>query len=80
MNEYEALSTRNYVVHFCGFAGVAVVVAVVALLVPERYAGTAGLLFSFNGVWGWIAGSMLGKQERLALERMKAPSAAKPGH
>ena len=72
LNEYEALSTRNAVIHFSGFAGVAVIVAAVAILVPEKYAGVAGLLFCLNGVWGWIAGSMLGKQERLVLERMKA--------
>jgi len=29
-----------------------------------------------NGVWGWIAGSVLGKQERLARDRMKAKPAA----
>jgi uncharacterized membrane protein len=75
LNEYEALSTRNSIIHHSGFAGVAVIVAVVALSVPEQHAGLAGLLFSLNGVWGWIAGVMLGKQERLALERMKATSA-----
>jgi uncharacterized membrane protein len=76
LNEYEALSTRNAVIHFSGFAGVAVIVAVVAILVPEKYAGISGLLFCLNGIWGWIAGSMLGKQERLALERMKASSSS----
>jgi len=79
LNEYEALSTRNNIIHHAGFAGVAVIVAVVAVLVPEKYAGTAGLLFTLNGVWGWVAGSMLGKQERLAVERMKAKP-AEPVH
>ena len=77
LNEYETLSTRNAIIHHIGFAGVAVIVAVVALAVPEQYAGLAGLLFCLNGVWGWIAGSVLGKQERLAVERMKARTAAK---
>jgi uncharacterized membrane protein len=76
LNEYETLSTRNYIIHHTGFAGVALIVAVVALAVPERYAGVAGLLFSLNGVWGWIAGTVLGKQEQLALEHMKAKPAA----
>ena len=80
LNEYEALATRNAVIHHSGFAGVAAIVAVVALLVPERYAGMAGLLFCLNGVWGWIAGSVLGKQERLALERMKSAVPARAGH
>jgi uncharacterized membrane protein len=76
LNEYEALSTRNAVIHFSGFAGVAVIVAVVAMLVPERYAGSAGLLFCLNGVWGWVAGSMLGKRERAALERAQKQAAS----
>jgi uncharacterized membrane protein len=76
LNEYEALSTRNSIIHHIGFAGVAFIVAGVALSVPEQYAGLAGLLFTLNGVWGWIAGSVLGKQERLARERMKAKPAA----
>jgi uncharacterized membrane protein len=80
LNEFEALATRNAVIHHSGFAGVAAVVAVVALLVPERYAGMAGLLFCLNGVWGWIAGSVLGKQERLALERMKPGAPTRAGH
>src|SRR6267154_365258 len=34
LNEYEALSTRNNIIHHMGFAGVALIVAAVALLVP----------------------------------------------
>jgi len=75
LNEYEALCTRNSVIHHVGFAGIAVLVAVAALLVPEKYAGSTGLLFCLNGLWGWIAGTVLGKQERLVLERMKAKPA-----
>ncbi|HVG91421.1 MAG TPA: TMEM175 family protein [Alphaproteobacteria bacterium] len=78
LNEYEALSTRNAVIHFSGFAGVALIVAVVAVLVPEKYAGAAGLLFCLNGIWGWIAGSMLGRQERLALEKMPTRTGSGP--
>jgi uncharacterized membrane protein len=77
LNEYEALCTRNAVIHHIGFAGVAVIVIAVALLLPDRYAGLAGLLFSLNGVWGWLAGSMMGKQERLALQRMKSAASAR---
>src|SRR6267154_6340174 len=54
LNEYEALSTRNSIIDHIGLAGVALIVAGVALSVPEQYAGRAGLLFTLNGVWGWI--------------------------
>jgi hypothetical protein len=49
-----------------------VLVIVLALLLPVRYAGYAGLFYSMNGVVGFALGSILGKKERLALEKMKA--------
>ncbi len=80
LNEYEALSTRNAVIQHSGYALVAIIVAIVAMLLPERHAGLAGLLFCLNGVWGWIVGSVLGKRERLALQRMNARQAAADGN
>ncbi|MGC2697560.1 MAG: TMEM175 family protein [Candidatus Angelobacter sp.] len=76
LNEYETLCTRNAIVHFAGFVGVGVLVAIAAFVLPPQYVGYAGFLFCLNGVWGWVAGSILGKQERLALERMRAASPA----
>ena len=72
LNEYEALCTRNAVIDFAGFASIAVLVAIAALVLPERYVGYAGLLFCLNAAWGWFAGSVLGKQARRALARMQA--------
>ncbi|MGZ4842837.1 MAG: TMEM175 family protein [Candidatus Angelobacter sp.] len=76
LNEYETLSTRNAIIHFAGLAGVGVAVAIAALVLPATYVGYAGFLFCLNGVWGWAAGSVLGKQQRVVLERMKAKSVA----
>jgi len=76
LNEYEALSTRNAIIHFAGLAGVGVAVAIAALVLPSKYVGYAGFVFCLNAVWGWAAGSVLGKQQRVVLERMKARSAA----
>lgn len=75
LNEYEAVSTRHAIIHFAGLAGVGVAVAIAALVLPSAYVGYAGFLFCLNAVWGWAAGSVLGKQQRLVLERMKARSA-----
>src|SRR5262249_20779599 len=79
LNEYETLCTRGAIVHFCGFAGVGVVVAIAALVVPPRFVGAVGFLFTLNAVWGWTAGVALGKRERRALERMQASARAAAG-
>jgi uncharacterized membrane protein len=78
LNEYETLSTRNAIIHFAGLSGVGVLVAIAALTFAAEYVGYAGFLFCLNAVWGWVAGSVMGKQERLVLERMKARSVARP--
>ena len=76
LNEYEALVTRNAIVHFWGFAGVGVLVAIAALVTPARYIAYAGFLFSLNGVWGWTAGAILGRRQRLVLERIQESARA----
>jgi hypothetical protein len=72
LNEYESLRTIHAVIFQLGFAGVGVLVIVLALLLPVRMAGFAGLFYSMNGVVGFALGSILGKKERLSLEKMKA--------
>jgi uncharacterized membrane protein len=72
LSEYEALRTLHAVFFQLCFAAVGVTVIVLAVLLPVRYAGYAGLFYSMNGVVGFTLGSILGKKERLALERMQA--------
>lgn len=72
LNEYEALRTIHAVFFQIGFAVVGVTVIVLALLLPVERAGYAGLFFSMNGVVGFTLGPILGKKERLALEKMQA--------
>jgi len=79
LNAYETLCTRNAIINFVGFAGIGVIVVIAALTLPAPYVGYSGLLFSLNGIWGWLAGATMGKQERLVLERMKSSSAAQAG-
>jgi uncharacterized membrane protein len=79
LNAYEALCTRNAIIQFTGLAGVGVIVAIAAVVLPPPYVGYTGILFSLMAVWGWIAGAVLGKQERLTLERMKSSSATPAG-
>lgn len=76
LNEYEALRTIHAVAFQIGFAVVGVMAIVLALVLPVRLAGYAGMFYSMNGVVGLALGSILGKRERLALERIQASSAA----
>ncbi|HZI57691.1 MAG TPA: TMEM175 family protein, partial [Verrucomicrobiae bacterium] len=50
LNEYEALRTIHAVLFQLGFAAVGIIVIVLALLLPVRMAGFAGLFYSMNGV------------------------------
>ena len=76
LNEYEALRTMHAAFFQLSFAAIGVVVIVLALLLPVRLAGYAGMFYAMNGVVGFALGSILGKRERRALERVKAESAA----
>jgi uncharacterized membrane protein len=75
LNEYEALRTRHAVIFHTCFASVGVLVILVACIVPNKYAGFAGLLYTLNGLVGFTAGSILGKRERMALARIQAGAA-----
>src|SRR5258707_9219219 len=61
LNEYEALSTRNAIIHHLGFAGVAGNFSVVPLFFPGGDVGAARPLFSFYVSWGGGAGAGSGE-------------------
>lgn len=79
LNEYEAFCTRNAIFLFSGFAGVGVIVALAAALLPSPYVGYAGILFCLFAVWGRVARARFRKRGRLVLERMRAVPAAGSG-
>lgn len=74
LNDYETMVTRHTIIQFSGFVAVGILVAIAALVIPAPYVGYAGFLFCLNALWGWGAGSILGKRERLTFERMQAAS------
>src|SRR5260370_18787801 len=76
LNEYEVLRTRHAVVAHSGYAAVGIVVVLAASLLPTRMMPAAGFLFFLNAVHRFISGSVFGKREKLALERMLAWSFA----
>ena len=76
LNEYETLRTLHAVIFQLGFAAIGVVVIVAALASPPRWAGYSGLLFNLNAAVGFGLGAILGKRERLALDRVTKVSAS----
>ncbi len=72
LNEYETLVTRKSVIDHTAMAFLGTVIAIIAKLLPPNLAGGAGYLFSLIGVYHGVAGSIFGKKEKLALERVNA--------
>lgn len=71
LNEYESLRTLHTAWDYTAISVLGLLVAVIAKLVPPRFAGATGFLFFLIGIYRWTAGSINRKKERLALERMK---------
>jgi uncharacterized membrane protein len=69
LDDYEALATRHAMLSHLGYAAIGVLVALVAVLLPPRLAGAAGLVFFLNGAYGWVAGSMFSRRARRVLAR-----------
>jgi hypothetical protein len=63
--------------HF-GFAAVGVLVALAAVLLPTRFAGSSGLLFFLNAVVGTLAGWSYGRLARAALAPPPGAAASVP--
>jgi uncharacterized membrane protein len=77
LNEYETMLTRHAAINHLALAAVGLIVVAAAEILPLRYSGLAGFLYFLNSLWGWAAGSILGKRRRRVLERMQAGATAK---
>ena len=78
LNEYETLRTaQSRELHFA-FAGVGVLVALAAVLLPTPLAGASGVLFFLNGVVGTAVGWRYGKRARALLAQAHTPATAAP--
>jgi uncharacterized membrane protein len=76
LNEYEALRTRNSTITYVVVAAVGVLVAITAQLLPVQLSFFSLFLFLLNNVYGLISRPIFRKQERAALERVRAASNA----
>jgi len=70
LNDYESLCTKHELYNQLAMVGLGLIVAVTAVLLPLRFSGLSGYLYTLIGVYYWIAGTIFGKQETAVLERM----------
>jgi uncharacterized membrane protein len=83
LNAYETLRTVQSRTEHFAFAAVGVLVALAALLLPTRLAGSSGLLFFLNAFVGMLGGWIYGRRSKVLLAQAHAPpatsnSAARP--
>ena len=71
LNALEMLVTRGELARCCWLMILGVVVAVVAILLPDRYSGMSGLLFSLIGVIEFIIGNRYGNQREAVVQGMR---------
>ena len=71
LNAVEQLKTRHSLVDHSAMVLVGLASAALALTLPMRWVGLAGYFYFVIGLYFWLAGSILGKRERLAEEQMR---------
>lgn len=76
LNEYETLRTRHEMMNHLVVAGVGVLTAVTARLLPPRVSFFSVFLLCLSAVYAFISKPILRKREQLALERMQASARA----
>ena len=76
LNQYESMRTKHAFYNQLAMATLGLVVAITAVLLPLRLSGLSGYLYTFIGVYYWIAGSILGRRETRVLEQMQSQSGA----
>ena len=78
LDAFETVRTAQARAQHFGFAAVGVLVALAAVLLPTRFAGSSGLLFFLNGVVGTLAGWSYGRLARAALAPPPGAAASVP--
>jgi uncharacterized membrane protein len=76
LNEYETLVTRKSIVDHTAMAVLGILIAIIAKLLPPNLAGGAGYLYVLIGVYHGVSGTIYGKKEKLALERVNVRQSA----
>jgi uncharacterized membrane protein len=72
LDRLEQVKTRHSLVDHVAMVIVGLVSVALALSVPLRWVGLAGYFYFVTGVYFTIAGTILGKRERLLTESMRA--------
>lgn len=74
LNEYESLRTRHGYYHQLAMLALGLIVGALAMLLPLRLSPLSGYLYGLIGVYYWVAGAVLDKKEKLALENVQVHS------
>ncbi len=74
LNAYEALRTRNDTINYAVVAGVGLLVAITAQLLPVGLCFFSLFLLCLSAAYGLLAKPVFRKQEKLALEQVQAAS------
>ncbi|MCU1286789.1 MAG: hypothetical protein JWO13_3139 [Acidobacteriales bacterium] len=76
LNEVEVFITRRVLINHVAMVCFGLTSAAVAALLTPQKSGLAGWLYAFIGIYHWIAGTFLGKKQRLLTEKLDRESAA----
>jgi uncharacterized membrane protein len=71
LNEVEQYITRREIIHHVAMVCFGLTSATLAATLPVGKAGLAGWLFAGIGIYHWIAGSIMGKKQRLLAEKLE---------
>ena len=72
LNECETLRTRHEMINHIAYVAIGLTSIALAVSLPMKFVGLAGIWYSSIGVYSTFAGAYQGKREQLAWERSEA--------
>jgi uncharacterized membrane protein len=75
LNEVEEYITRREIINQSAMVCFGLTSATLAAVLPVRISGLAGWIFAGIGIYHWIAGSIMGKRQKLLIEKLNREAA-----
>jgi hypothetical protein len=75
LNEVEEYITRREIINHAAMVCFGLTSATLAALLPAGKSGLAGWIFAGIGIYHWIAGSIMGKRQKLLIEKLNREAA-----
>jgi uncharacterized membrane protein len=76
LNAVEEYTTRREIINHFAMVCFGLTSAILAAVLPARISGLAGWLYAGIGIYHWIAGRIMGKKQRVLLEKMQHDASA----